>query len=359
MIRTFDKYFISLFFKKLLILSLIFFSLIFILTIFEEITFFSDTESDFYIPFLVAALDVPSALLEIFPFIILIATQLFFLEIIKKKENELIKINQLDNFYLIKILTLCAFVFGILIILIYYPFSSKLKFTYFDFKNSYSKDGKYLKHYGENGLWIKDEIDNETYIINGNLGKTNYLENVFISKFDENFELIENISSKKVDISENQWIIEKPYIFRNNFQIKLENDVVIESHFNIKKINSTFRNLYSFNIFQLMNAKKENELLGYSSQDIDLHLLKIGTIPIYFGIMVIISSIIMLNIKKNKPYIFHVLLGITLSVIIYYINNVFNIFGLTNKIPIYLSVFFPIIFLSIISIIGLVRINEQ
>ena len=359
MIRTFDKYFISLFFKKLLILSLIFFSLIFILTIFEEITFFSDTESNFYLPFLVAALDVPSALLEIFPFIILIATQLFFLEIIKKKENELIKINQLDNFYLIKILTLCAFVFGILIILIYYPFSSKLKFTYFDFKNSYSKDGKYLKHYGENGLWIKDEIDNETYIINGNLGKTNYLENVFISKFDENFELIENISSKKVDISENQWIIEKPYIFRNNFQIKLENDVVIESHFNIKKINSTFRNLYSFNIFQLINAKKENELLGYSSQDIDLHLLKIGTIPIYFGIMVIISSIIMLNIKKNKPYIFHVLLGITLSVIIYYINNVFNIFGLTNKIPIYLSVFFPIIFLSIISIIGLVRINEQ
>ena len=359
MIRTFDKYFISLFFKKLLVLSLIFFSLIFILTIFEEITFFSDTESNFYLPFLVAALDVPSALLEIFPFIILIATQLFFLEIIKKKENELIKINQLDNFYLIKILTLCAFVFGILIILIYYPFSSKLKFTYFDFKNSYSKDGKYLKHYGENGLWIKDEIDNETYIINGNLGKTNYLENVFISKFDENFELIENISSNKVNISENQWIIEKPYLFKNNLQIKLENDVIIESHFNIKKINSTFRNLYSFNIFQLINAKKENELLGYSSQDIDLHLLKIGTIPLYFGIMVIISSIIMLNIKKNKPYIFHILLGITLSVIIYYINNVFNIFGLTNKIPIYLSVFFPIIFLSIISTIGLVRINEQ
>ena len=359
MIRTFDKYFISLFFKKLLILSLIFFSLIFILTIFEEITFFSDTESNFYLPFLVAALDVPSALLEIFPFIILIATQLFFLEIIKKKENELIKINQLDNFYLIKILTLCAFVFGILIILIYYPFSSKLKFTYFDFKNSYSKDGKYLKHYGENGLWIKDEIDNETYIINGNLGKTNYLENVFISKFDENFELIENISSKKVDISKNQWVIKKPYIFKNNLQIKLENDVIIESHFNIEKINSTFRNLYSFNIFQLINAKKENELLGYSSQDIDLHLLKIGIIPLYFGIMVIISSIIMLNIKKNKPYIFHILLGITLSVIIYYINNVFNIFGLTNKIPIYLSVFFPIIFLSIISTIGLIRINEQ
>ena len=66
-----------------------------------------------------------------------------------------------------------------------------------------------------------------------------------------------------------------------------------------------------------------------------------------------------LNIKKNKPYIFHVLLGISLSVVIYYINNIFNVFGLTNKIPIYLSVFFPIIFLSMISIVGLIRINEK
>ena len=100
-------------------------------------------------------------------------------------------------------------------------------------------------------------------------------------------------------------------------------------------------------------------LLGYSSQDIDLHYLKILTLPIYLSIMVTISSIIMLNIKRDKPYIFHVLLGITLSVIIYYINNIFNIFGLTNTIPVYLSIFFPIIFLGIVSIIGLIRINEK
>ena len=99
--------------------------------------------------------------------------------------------------------------------------------------------------------------------------------------------------------------------------------------------------------------------MGYSSQDIDLHFLKIISLPVYFTILVIISSLIMLNIKKNKPYIFHVLLGISLSVIIFYINNIFNVFGLTNRIPIYLSIFFPMIFLGIVSIIGLIRINEK
>ena len=85
MVNTFDRYFIGLFFKKLLMLSLIFFSLIFILTILEEITFFSETNSEFYLPFLIAIFDAPTSLLEIFPFILLISAQLFFLEIINRK----------------------------------------------------------------------------------------------------------------------------------------------------------------------------------------------------------------------------------------------------------------------------------
>ena len=360
MIKTFDKYFIKLFFKKIILISLFFFSLTFILTLFEEITFFSESKSKFHLPFLITLLNVPATLLEIFPFIVLISTQLFFVEIIKRKENELIKINRLDNFYLIKLLTVSSFVFGILIILMYYPISSKLKFFYFDIKNIYSEDGKYLKHYSGNGLWIKDEIDDEIYIINASSNnKDKYLKNVFLTKFDRNFNILESISSKKVDISQYQWIIENPIIFRNNKQIQLEENITLLSHFNFDKINRSFRDLNSLNLFQLINLKKENELLGYSSQEVDLHFLRIISLPVYLSIMVIISAIIMLNIKRDKPYIFHVLLGILLSVIIYYINNIFKIFGLTDKIPIYLSVFFPIIFLSIVSTIGLVRINEK
>ena len=44
------------------------------------------------------------------------------------------------------------------------------------------EDGKYLKHFSENGLWIKDEIDNKIYIINGSREKDDLLMNVFISE---------------------------------------------------------------------------------------------------------------------------------------------------------------------------------
>ena len=85
MVKTLDKYLINLFFKKLFLVSIIFFTLTIILTVFEEITFFDDINSKFYLPFLLATLNAPTTILEILPFVMLITTQLFFLEIINKK----------------------------------------------------------------------------------------------------------------------------------------------------------------------------------------------------------------------------------------------------------------------------------
>jgi len=359
MLNLLDIYLIKIFLKKILILISIFFLLIFILTFFEEITFFSEKSNNFYLPFFTAFLNVPTSLFEVFPFIAFIGAQLFFLEIYKKKESELIKINGKTNLFLIKIISKSAFVLGIFLIIVYYPFSSKLKYFYNDIKNNYSSDGKYLKYFSNNSLWIKDEIDGHIYIINGNLKKNDFIENIFISKFDENFKLIENIFSKKVDISENVWKLQKPQIFNFKNQILKPEIMEMKSNFNIDKINNTFSNLYSLNFFELIKLKKENLYLGYTSEDIDFHLLKIILLPIFLTLLVIVSSIIMLSIKKNRPYLFHVIFGILISVIIYYSNNLFKVMGLTGKISIYMSVLFPLIILLLITLIGLVRINEK
>ena len=75
--------------------------------------------------------------------------------------------------------------------------------------------------------------------------------------------------------------------------------------------------------------------------------------------MTIFSSIIMLNIKRNKPMIFYIILSIFLSVIIYYFNILFNLLGESGKIPVYISTLMPLFLLTIIISIGLIRINEK
>ena len=81
--------------------------------------------------------------------------------------------------------------------------------------------------------------------------------------------------------------------------------------------------------------------------------------PLFYGVLTILSAIIMFNFTRDKSLLFHIIIGILMSVLIYYMNFIFNSLGISGKIPIYLSIFFPLMVVSIISIIGLVNINEK
>ena len=48
-----------------------------------------------------------------------------------------------------------------------------------------------------------------------------------------------------------------------------------------------------------------------------------------------------------------------MSVIIYYINNMFGVLSLTQKITLSQSIIYPLVILTIIIMIGLVKINEK
>ena len=75
--------------------------------------------------------------------------------------------------------------------------------------------------------------------------------------------------------------------------------------------------------------------------------------------MAILSSIIMLNIKRNNSQIIYLLIGIFSSVTIYYFNILFQTLGNNGIIPANLSIWMPIAILSIIISIGLIKINEK
>ena len=235
----------------------------------------------------------------------------------------------------------------------------KIHCLHLEIKNRHSTDNKYLAVITENGLWIKDEINNVVNIVNADRISDNLLINVSITQFDNNFELIQSINAETVDISSYDWFIKKAKISKSNFkEVDVEN-IIFKSHFDLEKINNLFSNLSSLTYWQLKKLKKDYKLLGYPTLNIKTHIEKIYSYPIYLSIMTLFAGIIMLNIKFNKPVIFHIILGILLSVVIYYINYFSNILGESGKISTTFSVWMPLLILSLVSSIGLVKINEK
>ncbi len=359
LIKTYQKYLIKTFLYILLQISFVFFSLILILNIFEEISYFKDLDTSFVYPIILTFLNSPSVVYDIFPFIFLISTKFFFIKISEKNELNIYKRYGLTNFQILKLISFVSFLMGLFIIIFFYTFSSKLKHLHLEIKNSYSNDNKYLAVITDNGLWIKDEIDNVINIINADKISDNFLVNISITQFDKKFDLIQNFNAKEADISSTNWVIKKASISKNNLIEEDVEDIIFKSHFDLEKINNLFSNLSSLTLWQLNKLKKDYKSLGYSTLDITTHMEKIYSYPIYLSIMTLFAGIIMLNIKFNRPKIFHIILGILLSVVIYYINFFSNILGENGKISTTLSVWMPLLIISLVSSIGLVRINEK
>jgi len=140
---------------------------------------------------------------------------------------------------------------------------------------------------------------------------------------------------------------------------KIEKRLVLETNFDLEKINHLFSNLSSMTLFDLKKLKNDYQSLNYSTTEIDLHNQKLYSYPVYLVIMTILSAIIMLNIKHNNPRLFYLLGGILVSVSIYYINYFFTLLGKNQNLPIIFSAWMPLIILIIVCSIGLVRINEK
>ena len=359
MLKIYQKYLITNFLGKFLKISLIFLTLTFILGILEEINFFKDTNAGFIYPYFLTLLNAPITLFEIFPFIFLLSTQFLLYESFKNDELNLLKQNGLDNMKIVKILFSLAIIIGVFNVTIYYNVASKLKFYYSNIKNDFSDDNKYLAMVTDSGLWIKDEINNKTLIIKSNYIEDKFLTETIINEFNSNFQLLRTIQTKKVNISDNSWIIFNPIITVENNTENIEGTIKLSTNFNSEKINNLFSNISSFDIIKLFDLKKDYKKFGYSTDEITIHLLRLFTTPVFYGALTIFSIIIMFNFTKNRSLLFHVITGVLLSVSLYYINFIFSSLGNNGKIPVYTSIFFPLFIIIIISIIGLLNINEK
>ena len=356
--KTYIKFLINLFNISLLKIFITFFIIILITNILEQIEFFKNIDLSFFYLFFLSLLNTPSVLFEILPFIFLLGTQVFFIHLIDKNELQVFKYSGLNNIKIIKILGLYSFILGIILVIFFYNGSSILKNSYLLIKNNYSDDNKYLAVITENGLWIKDEINDNINIINARQVNNEFLINVSITKFNKDFDLVEVLQSERVDITSKKWKIFNPITLKGNSQSTL-NELILHSNFDLQKINSLFSNLSSLSIIDLITLRKSYMSLNYSVTDINSHLLKIVSYPVYLTLITIFSAIIMFNIGYQKNTFFKITLGIFLSVIIYYINNFLSVLGTNEKIPVTLSIFLPLIILSIINFISIIKLNAK
>jgi len=166
------------------------------------------------------------------------------------------------------------------------------------------------------------------------------------------------VIAEKADISTKLWKLNNVKMINYKGQNEKHSKIEYKSSFNGEIIANLFSNLNSLNLYQLYELSENYKKIGYSTTNVRVHLNKLYSMPIFFLLMTVLGFLIMINFKFIKTKFFTVVIGVIVSVMVYYINYFSSIFGANETLPIGLSIWLPHLILLLICSIVMVRINE-
>jgi lipopolysaccharide export system permease protein len=254
-----------------------------------------------------------------------------------------------------------AFIIGVITLTALNPVTSIAVKYYEDIKGSYDLDKSHLASINTNGIWIKEKIGKNINIIKSEELKDNFLINVSIYKFDENNLLLERIEGKQANIRDTTWLIEDGHTVQlqdKNIKNDFEN-LIFYSNFNREKLNSIYSNLDTISFYKLMTESKELVARGYNSKLLKEKKHFYLSLPFFLVLMVLLSGMFTLNSNERKQNTYYVFLSIITCVVIFYFKNFSTALGATEKIPLVLSVWSPVIILTLFCSASMIQINEK
>ena len=356
-----NKYLVNQFLQSFFNIILIFIALGLIMNLFEEINFFREFNVNISIPIGLSLMVIPSMLVSILPFIIFLSSMLVFLKLKNNRDLISIKILGYSNVKFLFIFSSTAFLLGVLTLSAINPLTSAMVKSYVDIRGKYDVYKNHLASITSNGIWIKERIGNSTHIIQADALNIDRLTNVSIYKFDEDNILFERINAKTADISDSKWIAKSVVKYKFGDENIRENfeTLVINSNYDKAKLNSIYSNLDTISFYKLIRNTDELIGKGYNPSLLKEKKHFYLSLPFFLVLMVCLAGIFTLNDNDKKQNTYYILLSIITCVIVFYLKNFSTALGATERIPLLISVWSPVIILSVFCSVGVLQIYDK
>ena len=357
-----NKYLVSEFLQTFFNVILIFCCLGLVLNLFEEINYFKNYDIGIGLPLILSIMIIPSIIINLLPFIIFLSSMWVFIKLKNNRDILALKTFGLSNVKFLILFCFTAIFIGIVTLFAFTPITSVVVKYYEDIKGKYDIDKSHLASINTNGIWIKESAENNINIIKSQRLEGDFLISVSIYKFDKNNFLSSRIEGKQADISQNPWFIQDGFkIDYTNENKKREEFQTLEfaSTFSKDKLNSIYSNLDTISFYNLITNMDKLISRGYNEKLLNEKRHFYLSLPFFLVLMVCLSGIFTLNSNEKRQNTYYLLLSIVVCVIVFYFKNFSTALGATERIPLLISVWSPIIILSLFCSVGVIQINEK
>ena len=229
-------------------------------------------------------------------------------------------------------------------------------------KSQYARDIDHLVTFNQNGLWIKEPIKDGNRIISAVSISGPKIKNTKIFEFDNEQKLKKKIFSESINISKKKWVLTNVKVFSLSNEIlekKTFDQLEIMSMYDLEKITSLFSNSDTISFLDLFFNYQTFLDNGYSKQFLDQSFHTMLSLPFLLFLMTSIATILTMHTNKRTENLRFIIIGLTTCVIVYYLKDLLIALGKTDRIPIILSIWAPVLTLSFFTLIGVLQINEK
>lgn len=343
MIKIINRYLAFNFLTRFLQIVLGFSLLIFVINLIDLLQVAQEKNVPLEIIALMSFLQIPSFINDIVLSLVLIAAVITFFSLSLRSEISIIRVSGFSLWQILKPITCCAFLLGILWITLFNHFSvlalKQIKYL----------EGKYIEAEGQeiiepqNGIWIKQEnLENrgEEIIIQAKKALKEKLQfrQVTVWYFDKNHNFYKRINSSKMLLGKNFWLLEDPILNQGEAVLNKASDDIkiptnLDRNFVKDKILNNFQEAKIFSIFQLPNLIKELNESGFSTVKFTIYFNSLLIMPIIFPAMIFIACFFGINHIRNGNAIAMIFLGIISGLILYILSAIITALGAAGVIP--------------------------
>ena len=356
------QYLLNNYLKTFLKVFFVFYCFGIILNLFEEIEFFKNLNVNFATPVLLTILHIPSMIIQLLPFIIFITSMKFIIDIKNNKDLLTIKVFGISNFKVFLLISFISFFIGWISLFLLNPVTSSMTKYYEKIKANYSKDIDHLVSFNKNGLWIKENLTNGQRIISSKEIDQKKLKKLTIFNFDKDYNLINKIYSETADIEKNKWMLKNVVLVNFTGDVFDQNELEeleIESIYTYEKITSLYKNFDTLSFIDLVTNYQSLLDQGYSNVFLKQSFNNMLSMPFFLLTMTALASILVLGKLTKSNNTRYVFIGLISCIIIYYLKDLSIALGKTNRIPLTLATWMPILIIGLFSSIGILQINEK
>lgn len=292
-----------------------------------------------------ALLKLPNLMEEALPFIVLLATLLYFFRLLRNHELVAIRATGLSIWQMLAPVLSLTLAVGVLAVTIYNPIAALLFQKYKYMENVLIQERSEFLSVSNTGLWLRQNNNGGWAIIHADQAskdnQTLTLEDVTIFYYDNDYLFSGRIDAPRARLVSGYWRLDDVWLTHRDQTSEFLPSYRQPSTLTAEQILKGFVEPRTVSFWSLNQTAKLAESAGFSTTQYRLHYLELMILPALMCVMALLAAIFPLNLDRSAKTRRLWLGGIPAGFIFFFLSQFFSILGDSEVVPVYLAAWGP------------------